>query len=244
MDQGIRAVWYDLPAASKEGYLSWLHNDYLPAVISRPGIMWAAHYEVTGGGANMDKIGEILERPEDGVVPAGQDYVLLVGAGSPHVFFKPIYEEVDAEDRLTVEMLSHRIGERICVFTEEARINGPEFDYRPVASPPGPAIQMGNFRAESLEDEADLAAWYAQYRFPAMARMKGCIATRKLVSVMGWAKHSILYEFTSLEARHEHFQNHESLALDDKVWTNRVINYTLHAPGSPSIGHRIWPAVD
>lgn len=243
MDQGIRAVWYDLPEDGKEEYLSWLHEDYLPSVLQRPGILWAAHYEVTGGGASMDKVGEILARAGDDV-PTGQEYVLLVGAGSPHVFFKPIYEEVDAQDPTTEKMLGHRVGERICVFTEEARINGPDFDYRAPDTTPGPAIQMGSFRADSLENEADLAAWYAQYRLPAMARMKGSIATRKMVSVVGWAKHSVMYEFTSLEDRHEYFQNHESLALDETVWTNKIINYTIHAPGSPSIGHRIWPKVD
>ncbi len=100
---------------------------------------------------------------------------------------------------------------------------------------------MGSFRVRSVEEEFDLAAWYAQYRFPAMARMAGCIRTRKLVSVAGWAKHSVLYEFTSLEARHENFQKHESRALDEKNWSNKIVKYTIHAPGSPSVGIRIWP---
>ena len=243
MDQGIRAVWYDLAEKSKDKYLSWLHDTYLPEVLQRPGIMWAAHYEVTGGGKKMDQISEILARADD-AVPAGQYYVLLVGAGSPHVFFKPIYEEVDAVNPDNLTMLANRINERICVFTEEARINGPEFDTRAPDTTPGPAIQMGSFRIRTLEEEANLAAWYAQYRLPAMTRMKGCIASRKLVSIMGWAKHSVMYEFTSLEDRHEHFQNHESLALDEGAWTNRIIKSTIHAPGSPSIGRRIWPAVE
>ena len=76
-----------------------------------------------------------------------------------------------------------------------------------------------------------------------MARMPGSINTRKLVSVAGWAKHAVMYEFISLDARQEHFQNHESLAMDETVWTNKIINYTIHAPGSPSVGRRIWPPV-
>jgi hypothetical protein len=52
-----------------------------------------------------------------------------------------------------------------------------------------------------------------------------------------------MYEFISLDARQEHFQNHESLAMDETVWTNKIINYTIHAPGSPSVGRRIWPPV-
>ena len=121
---------------------------------------------------------------------------------------------------------------------------GPWNHSGPSSTTPGPAIQMGSFRTQTVEDEFDLAAWYAQYRLPHMSRMPGCIATRKLVSVAGWAKHSVLYEFTSLDARQQDFQNHESLALDDKEWTNKIITYTVHAPGSPSVGKRLWPPVE
>jgi hypothetical protein len=31
--------------------------------------------------------------------------------------------------------------------------------------------------------------------------------------------------------------------MDETVWTNKIINYTIHAPGSPSVGRRIWPPV-
>ena len=140
-------------------------------------------------------------------------------------------------------MLARRIGSRTCVFCEEARINGPDYVRAAPGSTTGPAIQMGSFRTATINDEYDLAAWYAQYRLPAMSRMPGCIRTRKLISVAGWAKHSILYEFTSLEARREHFQNHESLGLDDQEWTSKIVGYTVHAPGSPSVGSRIWPPV-
>jgi hypothetical protein len=140
-------------------------------------------------------------------------------------------------------MLALRRESRTCFFTEEARVTGPESGSRSNDLAPAPAIQMGSFRTKTVADEFDLAAWYAQYRLPAMSRMPGCVATRKLVSLAGWAKHSILYEFTSLEARERHFQGHESLALDETVWTNKIIGYTIHAPGSPSVGYRLWPEV-
>ena len=103
---------------------------------------------------------------------------------------------------------------------------------------------MGSFRVRSVEEEFDLGCWYAQYRLPHMAQMPGCIATRKLVSVAGWAKHAILYEFVSLQARLENFEElHEALAMDQKQWTGRVVRYTIHTPGSPVVGERTWPPV-
>jgi hypothetical protein len=72
--------------------------------------------------------------------------------------------------------------------------------------------------------------------------MPGSIRTRKLACVAGWAKHAVLYEFTSLEARMENFEEpHEMLALDDREWTSRIVRYTIHAPGSPTVGRRLWP---
>lgn len=244
MDQGIWAIWYDLADADRQAYFDWLHGTHLPDLLQRPGVAWAAHYRITGGGARMNEIHERLARPAPAEVGAGTGFLILVGATSPHVFFAP---RLDLWERglggEAAEMLARREGTRSCVFVEEACVTGPEFDRRPAGTTPGPAIQMGSFRTRSIEDEFDLAAWYAQYRLPAMSRMPGCIAARKLLSLAGWAKHSILYEFTSLEAREAHFQDHESLALDESVWTNRIIKYTVHAPGSPSVGERIWPDV-
>jgi hypothetical protein len=244
MDLGMRAIWYDLPDEGRNEYFDWLHGRYLPKVLNLPGRLWAAHYEITGGGREMNAIGSLLARAEMGETGTGTRYLLLIGAGSPHVFFKPVPEEIALESHpSTKEMEAKRIGARFAVFTEEGRVNGPEYDQKVPSGTSGPAIQMGSFRTKTIADEFDLAAWYAQYRFPAVARMPGCIQARKLVSVAGWAKHAVLYEFTSLESRQKNFQKHESLALDEKVWTNKIIRYTVHAPGSPSVGIRLWPPV-
>lgn len=239
MGEAIWATWYDLPEPARAGHLGWLHEHHLPALLRLPGLAWAAHYEITGGGAEMDRIGARLARPEE--VPLGRDFVLLVGAAEPHVFFHPRIDE--AEAALAAPQLAERQEARSAVFIEEAYVAGPEVALRPKGTAGAAAIQLGSFRTRTVADGWDLGAWYAQYRLPAMSGMAGCIATRKLLCVAGWPRHGILYEFTSLEARQAHFQGHESLALDERVWTHRIIDYTVHAPGSPHVGRRIWPAV-
>lgn len=245
MDTGIWATWYDLDESGRPQHLDWLHNRYLPQILTRPGVAWAAHYEIRGGGAKMNEIHGRLVRADAEGLGQGSQYLVLVGAATPHLFVAPRVDEWEAG--LTGEartMLNQRIGQRVNIFSEEARVTGPEYATRAPGSTPGPAIQMGSFRTATVEDEWDLAAWYAQYRLPHMSAMPGCIATRKLLSVVGWAKHSILYEFTSLDARQAHFERHESLALNGREWTNKIITYTVHAPGSPSVAARIWPAVE
>ncbi len=242
IDRGIWATWYDLPAEGRDDYLAWLHEVHLPEALRRPGYLWAAHFEVAGGGSRMSQVKEKLTYTSESGVGGGTRFVMLFGAASPHVFCNPgLVRLAVSQSAETREMLGSRLGVRTCIFSEEARVDGPEVASRAPGLTPGPVIQMGSFVANSIEAEFDLGAWYAQYRLPAMGRMPGCIGARKLVSVAGWAKHSILYEFVSLEAREENFQRHEELSLDEEQWSGRVIRYLTHAPGSPSVAGRIWP---
>src|SRR5205809_4230227 len=76
-DRGLWATWYDLPGEGREAYLNWLHGTYLPALLERPGYLWAAHYatrEREGGGATE------IQHTMDPKVGTGYHYILLVGA--------------------------------------------------------------------------------------------------------------------------------------------------------------------
>jgi hypothetical protein len=246
MDRGVWATWYDLPEDGADEFISWLHGTYLPALQSHPGISWAAHYKNRGGGEGMTEVQKnIIEYGDDENLGRGTQYVMIVGAPSPHIFFQADAAwRPENQDDSVKAMLGRRTGVRTVVLAEEERINGPEYDKRAPGGTPGPAIQFGNFRMKKFEDEMMLGSWYAQYRFPFMARMPGSIATRKYLAPSGWIKHAIMYEFTSLEARLKHFEEpHEGLALDEKEWTGKIVRSTLHAPGSPTIAVRIWPEV-
>ncbi|MEQ1775210.1 MAG: hypothetical protein ABL891_15640, partial [Burkholderiales bacterium] len=241
MDQGIWATWCDLADVSRERYLKWVHECYCPYLRVQPGYSWVAHYRYTGGGAQMERVKQTAIGYTQEAIGSGNQYLLLVGAASAHTFFKPSLDEITLPPEYD-EMLALRVGLRTAIFTEEARVNGPEPREFGPGSGPGLAIQMGSFRMRTPEEEFDLGRWYAQYRLPFMARMPGCIATRKLCGVAGWAKHSVLYEFTSLETRLHNFEEpHEALALDSTRWESKVMAGTVHTPGSPFIGERIWP---
>lgn len=244
MDNGIWATWYDIDDSDRQDFLNWSHDVYLPYLRNMPGHAWVAHYENVGGGAAMAEVGRMVDRPDPNDVPTGKQFLILVGAASPHVFFTPEWAEKRLPSTLK-ERLQQRRNAARCVFTEVARVTGPSASKRPEGTVTTPAIQMGSFRYKTPEAEFALAEWYANYRLPHMAAMPGVIATRKLVSVAGWPKHGILYEFESLEHRLKHFeQPHEALALDPAEWTGKIVRDTIHLPGSPVIGRRLWPTVD
>src|SRR5256885_4025076 len=91
-DRGLWATWYDLPVEGREAYLNWLHGTYLPALLKRPGYLWAAHYatrEREGGGAQ-------IQHTTDPKVGTGYHYILLVGATDADVFGNPTPSAINA----------------------------------------------------------------------------------------------------------------------------------------------------
>ena len=74
-----------------------------------------------------------------------------------------------------------------------------------------------------------------------MGRVKGSVGARKLLSVAGWAKHAILYEFVSPDARRRIWNEMRDSRDRDpkKFWS--IGPKTVHAPGSPTLGERTFP---
>jgi hypothetical protein len=239
-------TWYDLPADGRDAHLAWLHGIYLPKVLKRPGVLHGAHYAV-------EKLPPTSRRryTNDTSVPTGSDYILLFGAETPDVFsagadafVKGAPDRFDAE--LTDEdrkMLAMKIGERVALVTEAARVDGPEAGQREPGMLLSPCIQVGSYNTGSTEVETELLSWYADWRMPALSKMPGCVGVRRYVSAVGWAKHGVLYEFVSREARSKYWPTLASSYPEMEAWSNRFIPNLTHAPGSANPAHRIWPPV-
>jgi hypothetical protein len=250
MDRGLKAVWYDLDDAHREEHVNWVHEVYLPALRARQGYAWVGHYRTIPSRTGDDRA-RLNECP-DPSVGRGTQYLLLIGAPTADVFFAR--GESDAPQRLDAaevnSRLAQRIGGRLCVYTEETRLNGPEYARSVLGAPPGPIIQLGSFNTLNDADALELGAYYRQNRFPAMATSPGCVSTRKLVATVGWARHGILYEFTSLEKRRDNFEEHVEWGSDPRIaradnpyrWPGRFpTEYVVFAPGAPTVATRIWP---
>jgi len=225
MDHGIWAIWYDIAPADKTEYLDWFHHVHIPEKLSRPGYRWAAHYELGHGGR-------------------GKGYVALFAGETTQTFLNPspgqLAKKQSAE---TKKFIGMRINSAAAILAEEARIDGPDAGKRDAAMTTAPAIQLGHYNAHSPAVEDDLGGWYAQERFPLLAKLPGCVGARKLLATVGAYKHAILHEFTSLELREQHFAAHEAQKNDPSTWMGRVVPQLGHATYSPAIGRRLWPAI-
>jgi hypothetical protein len=240
-DRGIWATWYDLPEEGEAAYLSWLHEEHIPAALRRPGFKWAAHYRLEKG-ASPSAAHKVKAFIEDSGLGRGGEFVLVFGANSAHDFLDPTPDDLrQSYAPRSREMLARREGERTAYFTEVGRVDGPEIAKRGPGLTPGPSIQFGAYRAKDPAYDADFSLWYLHDRLAKLRDMKGCIGARKLISLGGWARHGILYEFASL-AGHEHFfETLESQAMDTETTVGYVVRAVEHGPGSPSKARRIWP---
>jgi hypothetical protein len=236
MDRGIWATWYDLKEDGRDEHLAWVHETYIPTVLERGGYLWAAHYRTI-------RKGDIRVHTEDASVPTGTEHLLLFGAENADAFGKPIPSKLRADLPATSrEMLAMRIGERTNIYAEAGRILGPQAQEYGDGMSLAPCIQLGSYNCP-WDHEEEMLDWYVNVRMPALAETEGGgIRIRKLASVSGWAKHAILYEFTSVEARHAYFRAHQDRP-DMKPWLEWVAQNLTHAPGSSSLGERIWPAM-
>lgn len=225
MDHGIWAIWYDIDTGDKAEYLDWFHTVHIPEKLSRPGYCWAAHYELGHGGR-------------------GKGYVALFGGENTQTFLKPspgqLAKKQSAE---TKKFIGMRRQAAACILAEESRVDGPDAGKRGPGLTSAPVIQIGNYNAPTPAVEDDLGGWYAQERFPLLAKLPGSVGARKMLATVGAYKHAIIHEFTSLELRERHFAAHEAERNDPNTWMGRVVPQLDHAPYSPAVGQRLWPAI-
>ena len=240
-DRGVWITWYDLPEAGREAYFSWLHGTYLPALLKRPGYLWAAHYasqDLEGGAENATRYKHI----DDPRVGKGYHYMLLVGASDAGVFGDPVpsvlHSALPDEGK---KMLTMRVGERTNIFTETARREGMALGAYKEGLTATPCIQVGSFDCQ-LEFEEEMHAGYVLVRLPKMCAKPSCVRVRKLNSVAGWAKHGIIYEFASKEGFDRDYA--PAVASSPLGFNGHsVVPNLTHAPNGPNSAVRIWPPV-
>jgi hypothetical protein len=239
-DPALWITWYDLAPETQDAHLRWLHERHMPALIERRGLLWAAHFAAEERPVRTAKPGGHARRyPPSDAVPQGHRFILIVGGEGAHVFSETTPKELEsslaAADRA---MLAMRQAGATNIMIEHLRIAGPAAGTRAAGEALSPCIQLGSFVFDG--DEQDLIGWYAQWRLPSMTTLPGCVQVRKLVSLAGWAKHAILHEFTSAEARNAHFVDHERRHHPEKAaWSERITGQVIHGPGSPNVAHRL-----
>ena len=128
LDPALWITWYDLAPHDREAYLCWLHEQYMPKLVERPGVLWTAHYASEPRPPLTTKShGRSRRHAAPEAVPQGHEFILLVGGEGPHVFSDPTPAQFEASlgpgER---QMLALRNALASNVMLEHLRIEGPE----------------------------------------------------------------------------------------------------------------------
>ena len=246
-DRAYWISWFNLPdgvtQVRRHEFFTWAYESYVPKVLARDGLLWGALYasEAKGSFTPLGGGGRISHKKNPRGVPIGDRYIMMFGAPDVYALANPTPDEFHAKlNKTDKKMLALRRDERRNIMLEEGRIEGTGLaDHTPEMAP-APAIQLGSFNAGTWSDEEEMATWYARWRLPSLTKLPGCVRVRKLISVAGWAKHACFYEFTSLQAREQHFVHYEKPNKKMVQWSTDVVRDTVHAPGSANVASRIF----
>lgn len=242
MAEILRAEWFDINNKDKDKLCSWLHGIFFPDLHSKNGVNWVAHYDIVPHPETRYIKGAPAKKEvKDLSVPPGQENLVLTSANTPSVFFAP-NNALEAMEKKQQPYLSMRANYRSAVFIEEEMINGPELHKQPLGTGGAPAMQFGSYNVDSIQDDIELAKWYRGERFPRLPVTRGMIRGRKFLSISGWAKHGVLWEFAEMDEDEYSFEHRFMEADRGENWHGRhVLEYVTHAPGSPHAGRRVWP---
>lgn len=244
MSEVIKVEWFDLDEGTGADTRAWLHNDYLPAVQASAGVGWVAHYDIVKSPSKgyIDGAPEKKETTDPSIATGWQNVILTAGL-SAEVFFgqnSPIDALAEAHSTQRNALKNYRSA----VFLEEQVVNSPEQRAAPYGMGPPPAMQFGHYNTNTAEDDIELARWYRSERFSRVSVTPGMIRGRKMLSIAGWAKHGVLWEFTDLPEGDYSFEHRFVAAARDDEWHGRhVLDYVTHCYGSPNAGRRVWPAL-
>ena len=242
MAEILRAEWFNINSEVKNKLCSWLHGVFFPDLQSQNGVNWVAHYDIVPHPETRYIEGAPAKKEVENIsVPSGQENVVLTSANTPSIFFGP-NNAIEALENKHQLYLSMRANYRSAVFIEEEMINGPELHKQPLGTGGSPAMQFGSYNVDSIQDDIELAKWYRGERFPRLPVTRGMIRGRKFLSISGWAKHGVLWEFAEMDEDEYSFEHRFIEADRDGNWDGRhVLEYVTHSPGSPHAGRRIWP---
>ena len=113
----------------------------------------------------------------------GSQYLLVIAAASPDIFFDPHHPDATAGETQT--QLAKRKEHRSAVFIEETRVSGPDWYRHLPGSGAPPAIQLGNYQTRNEADDLDLAIWYRQMK-TAAGDPRARLHRRPQAGLRGW----------------------------------------------------------
>ena len=213
----LMMVFTDIDTEHDADFNAWYNQEHIGDLLALPGFLNAARYEAARGGPRYLACYE-LESAE-----AVQTPEYLAFRRSPSAWTQ----------RVTPSVIGRNYSRNVYtqIYPQE---NDPAVMGRDMA----PALQLGRMKVPA-EIEAKYNEYYDTVRTPGNLEEPGCLAVRRYNAVEGDPKYLTVYEF-------EHEKVPETRGWRDRSAQDNMHSYIGgtygHAPGSPGVYRRIFPA--
>jgi len=216
---GLLMVYCDVAPAHEEEFNRWYNEEHIPERLAIPGVLNAARYKAVEGGPTYLACYE-LTSADAWYAEAWQRWLRHPTAWSQRMapsviglsYIRNLYRRIYPED--------------VPAETAQAEMSAVLLIGR--MSVPAPL--------EAMFNDA-----YNQERLPMCRRIPGYIRARRFEAVMGEPKYATVHEMASLDVWKSQAWEDWRAAVTP-VWNREIRPNMVHAPGSPGVYRRIFPA--
>ncbi|HJN86174.1 MAG: hypothetical protein QF714_00955 [Dehalococcoidia bacterium] len=217
--RGLLMVYADVRAEDEDEFNRWYNEEHIPERLAIPGVLDAARYVAVQGGPK---------------------YLAYYELDEAEAYFSDAWQyRLNNPTEWTKRMSPSVVG--INAVRNVYRLIYPD-DVSEETAQAGmaPALVVGRMSVTD-EVEALFNQEYNTERIPLCSRVPGYIRGRRFEAVMGEPKYITLHEVGSAEVR-ESQAWHVWRNAAPPQWSETVRPQMTHAPGSPGVYTRIFPA--
>ncbi|GIX48162.1 MAG: hypothetical protein KatS3mg131_2373 [Candidatus Tectimicrobiota bacterium] len=213
---GVYLVFTDIDPRYEEEFNAWYNTEHLPELLALPGFLDAARYVASKGGPK---------------------YLALYELESPAALQTPEFQRWRANPSPWSRRISPTaIGQNV------ARVLGEQIFPATVEHPDrgmAPALQIGRMSVPEAA-EAEWNTWYNTEYIPGYRQVPGVLYARRYRVVQGETRYLTLYEFEHERVSESEAWHHQRQTSSPR--SGRMRDLMTHAPGSPGVYRRIFPA--
>ena len=214
----LLVVYTDVDPEHVAEFNAWYDQEHVPERMSAPGFLDAARYEALRGGPR---------------------YLAVYELESIDALHTDEYLRMSNNPTEWTQRMSPNVVGRGTVRLGCTQIYPAENDSYVMGRGMAPALQIGRMDVPDPDVEAKYNYYYDNVRTPGNLQIPGCLHVRRYHVVEGGPKYLTMYEF-------EHEKVPETLAWETQRGQDTMHEYIGgtygHAPGSPGVYRRVWPA--
>lgn len=216
---GLLMVYCDVAAEHEDEFNRWYNEEHIPERLAIPGVLSAARYKAVDGGPT---------------------YLACYELASADAWYSEAWQRWLKQPTAWSQRMAPSVIGTTYIRNLYRRIYPQDVPEETAQAEMSPVLLVGRMSVPG-ELEAKFNEAYNHERLPLCRGIPGYIRARRFEAVMGAPKYTTVHEMASVDVW-------KSQAWDDwrtavtPMWSHEIRPRMVHAPGSPGVYRRIFPA--